>query len=129
MQMSRARDAHSSPRRKCLAGLLSRGLLVKRAETAQTDRTRTGGKELFLDGEEISAGRCMVEEGVAVAHGQGGTLPQLSHVAWLVQQVIGLAINVIEEHLGEVLLNVLGGEHLGAFAEQLRLLCFLDLEG
>lgn len=48
VHMSRACDAHSSPRRKWLVDELNLGLAANRAATAQTDKTRTGGRALFL---------------------------------------------------------------------------------
>lgn len=48
VQISRAGAAHSSPRRNCLAGVLSLGLTENRAATAHTERTRTGGNVSFL---------------------------------------------------------------------------------
>jgi hypothetical protein len=48
VQMSRACDAHSSPRRNSGPDELICGLDVKRAAMAQTERTRTGGNVPFL---------------------------------------------------------------------------------
>lgn len=48
VQMSRACEAHFSPRRNGRGVGLMLGLGVKRAATAQTDRTSTGGSALFL---------------------------------------------------------------------------------
>lgn len=48
VQISRAWDAHSSPRRNGLAEGLILGFGVNRAATAQTDSTSTGGRTSFL---------------------------------------------------------------------------------
>ena len=57
--MSRAADAHSSPRRKF--GLeFSLGWLEKRAAMAQTERTRTGGaRQLYKKNQNISKKQCL----------------------------------------------------------------------
>jgi hypothetical protein len=47
VRMSRATEAHSSPRRK-FGLVLSFGWLEKRAAIAQTESTRTGGSEPAL---------------------------------------------------------------------------------
>jgi hypothetical protein len=49
VQISLAWEAHSSPRRKGRAVLFNAGFAANRAETAQTERTKTGGRALFLD--------------------------------------------------------------------------------
>ena len=59
VHMSRACDAHSSPRRNCRTVGLILGFDVKRAETAHTERTSTGGKESFLP--DVSVGHTMRE--------------------------------------------------------------------
>ena len=48
VQMSRARDAHSSPRMNWGVLEANLGFGVNRAATAHTERTRTGGNELLL---------------------------------------------------------------------------------
>lgn len=52
VNMSRAAAAHSSPRRK-LGLVLSLGWVEKRADMAQTERIRTGGKAPALDNVEL----------------------------------------------------------------------------
>lgn len=48
VQISRACDAHSSPRKNADVVEASLGFDVNRTATAQTERMRTGGNVLFL---------------------------------------------------------------------------------
>jgi hypothetical protein len=48
VQISRAVEAQSSPRRNCLPGKFSFGFAENRAATAHTESTRTGGSASLL---------------------------------------------------------------------------------
>lgn len=90
VQMSLACEAHSSPRRKFGDELLSLGWLEKRAAMAQTDRTRTGGNVPALQNSLANLSFSMITMGV----------PELPHVAWLVEEMVRLAVDVLEKDLG-----------------------------
>lgn len=98
VRISRATEAHSSPRRK-FGFVLSFGWLEKRAAIAHTESIRTGGSVPALVRSIVSS--------VAREKVQNYHLLELPHKARLVEEMVSLAVNVFEEDFGEVLLNLL----------------------
>jgi hypothetical protein len=94
--MSRASVDHDSPLKN--AGLvLSFGCVENRAETAHTESIKTGGTVPAL---------CF-DLGIVLCKVKRIDLLELPHEAWLVQQMIGLAIQIIEKDFSEMLPNIL----------------------
>ena len=94
----RAGAAHSSPRRYA-GSVLIWGCVENRAATAQTARMITGAKVPAL---KVSARNRLSYRGLQ----HGGHLLELSHVRWLVHQVIRLSVHKVEENFREMLLNL-----------------------
>jgi len=116
VRMSRAAAAHSSPRRK-LGCVASFGWLEKRADTAHTERTSTGGKAPALWFHALAK-----VQRVNFAQ----VLPQFPHITRLMKNVICLSIQILEEHLGQMLLNLFRRKRIASLEQEFTLLGFLD---
>lgn len=108
--ISRAIDAHSSPRKKAGSACIS-GWFEKRAEMAQTERTRTGGSAPAL---HQSLAACE-----SFSKNRPLPLPELPHITGLVEDMVGLSVDIVEKHLGKMLLDVFVGERITAILQEL----------
>lgn len=106
--MSRAAAAHSSPRRK-FGCVLSLGWLEKRADTAHTESTRTGGKAPAL--------QCILQHTCKVRKlkRRHKNSPQLPHVTRFVENMVRLAIEALEENFSKMFLDFLRRQRIPPF--------------